>query len=222
MEKLANIIKTIITLGLEKFGIYYSKYRGIVTSIEDPDNLHRIQVQVPQIYGTSTLDYWVWPIGVYSGKDWGVQLLPRVGDMVWVEFEFGNPRRPLWSHGYRGKGDFIGPYFTNKEVIGIKTKAGHEIIIDDSNSLLRIVSAGGMVIDLSDVIHLGNADGEGHEPAVLGNTEQEKWEEIIDILMAAEINTQLGPQGFLPDTQLALEELKASIPNIKSQKITLL
>lgn len=220
MEQILILLQQIITKGLEKFGVYYSCYRAYVIDIEDPDNLHRVRLQIPQVYGINSSTYWAWPKGIWAGKDWGIQMLPEVGDMVWVEFEFGNPRRPIWSHGYRGEGDYS-EAFANKQVRGIKTKAGHQIIVDDSNEDIKIITPSGMTFHISDVIHLGSAEGESSQPAVLGDTEQEKWETLLDILLAAKINTQLGPQPFLPNTLLDLNELKISVPEIKSNFVTI-
>lgn len=71
---------------------FYGVYRGIVQETNDPLNLKRIKMQVPQILGTAV-----------TGWAWGVQpsiasalVVPEPGTGVWVMFEGGDPNFPLW------------------------------------------------------------------------------------------------------------------------------
>jgi hypothetical protein len=67
---------------------YYGVYRGIVKNIKDPQNLHRVAVQVPQVTGSETTD-WAWPI-VPSSKP------PAIGQGVFICYQGGDPEYPLW------------------------------------------------------------------------------------------------------------------------------
>ena len=139
MYKLAELFNTLITVGLERFNLYYSEYRGIVVDNKDPENLHRVKLQVPQVFGQYTLDYWAWPKNIRANKDEGFQMLPKKNEIVWVSFEHGNPRRPVWSYGYRGDGDYIDEELTDPNIVWFKTRAGHKIVVDDTNELIRII-----------------------------------------------------------------------------------
>lgn len=99
--------------GLEYFGLYYGCYKGTVVKNDDPDSNGRLQLKVPQIYGEEVMEYWAPSKGMPSGKNMGVFMLPSVGDMVWVSFENGDPRYPIWEYG---------PY--NKNAPDVKGQAG--------------------------------------------------------------------------------------------------
>jgi hypothetical protein len=66
---------------------FFGIYRGIVVDTNDPKNLGRLKMQIPQILGTAVTN-WSWPIiGGYT---------PQPGDGCWVMFEGGDPNFPLW------------------------------------------------------------------------------------------------------------------------------
>jgi hypothetical protein len=100
------------------FQKYYGKYRGIVVQVSeqnstDPDDRQqrgRIRVHVPAVYGKNVLSPWAlpcFPLG--SGRSLepsrkndqhGVFFVPMPGDLVWVEFEQGDPKRPIWTGAF--------------------------------------------------------------------------------------------------------------------------
>lgn len=73
----------------------YGKFRGTVTDTADPLGRGRLKVQVPQVLGESEI--WALPCVPYAGKDVGFFFLPKVGTMVWIEFEAGDPSFPIWT-----------------------------------------------------------------------------------------------------------------------------
>ncbi len=75
---------------------FYGKYRGIVRDIDDPENLCRIQAEVPAVYEDQDSP-WALPALPFAGQSHGLVLLPEVGDGVWIEFEAGDIERPLWT-----------------------------------------------------------------------------------------------------------------------------
>lgn len=86
-------------------GRYFGLFRGIVTRVEDdPSKLVRIMARVPVVLGVEDDVGWAWPAGgggSESGKVWP----PQINDIVWIEFEEGDPQRPVWSHGPWGMRD---------------------------------------------------------------------------------------------------------------------
>ena len=88
-----RLIQTIMFDGIESFGRHYSCYRGFVISNIDPKNMDRLFVRVPHISGSKIEGNWAWP----KGKPYTQRELPKIGDMVWVEFERGDHRFPVWS-----------------------------------------------------------------------------------------------------------------------------
>lgn len=74
---------------------YYGKYRGTVMNNVDPMQKGRLQVQVPDILGSS-LSSWAMPCLPLAGRQMGTVFLPPIGAGVWVEFEQGDPDYPIW------------------------------------------------------------------------------------------------------------------------------
>lgn len=83
---------------------YYGKYRGKVMLNEDPDQLGRIQVSVPAVFGDIPTN-WALPSVPYAGIQNCFYAIPPVGANVWVEFEAGDPERPIWSGCFWGTGE---------------------------------------------------------------------------------------------------------------------
>ncbi len=75
---------------------YYGKYRGIVEDNEDPENLGRIKALVPEVLG-DVKSGWALPCVPYAGEGSGQYFMPPAGAGVWIEFEAGDPSRPIWS-----------------------------------------------------------------------------------------------------------------------------
>ena len=63
--------------------------RGTVVNATDPEQRHRIQVQVPSVTGATAT--WAMPC-----LPAGATALPGVGDGVWILYEDGDPDRPVW------------------------------------------------------------------------------------------------------------------------------
>ena len=80
---------------------YYGKYRGTVVNNVDPLQIGRIQAIVPDVSGVAPTS-WAMPCVPVAGINTGVFAVPQVGSGVWVEFEHGDPDRPIWVGGYWG------------------------------------------------------------------------------------------------------------------------
>ena len=75
---------------------YYGKYRGIIINNQDPKNLGRITARIPEILGDIESG-WAMPCVPYAGKNSGIFTVPEPETGVWIEFEGGDPSRPIWS-----------------------------------------------------------------------------------------------------------------------------
>jgi uncharacterized protein involved in type VI secretion and phage assembly len=80
---------------------FYGKYRGTVVNNVDPLQIGRIQAIVPDVSGVSPTS-WAMPCVPVAGINTGVFSVPQVGSGVWVEFEHGDPDRPIWVGGFWG------------------------------------------------------------------------------------------------------------------------
>lgn len=231
---IVRLIKSIVFHGLESLGRYYSSYRGFVVDVDDPEGLQRLKLSIPQITGTQSYNYWAMPKSVFFGKGYGSQVLPKVGDLVWVEFEGGHPEVPIWSHGHPGrkeypkdsdlqdvncywlmtpKGNLIKLYDT-KNVIDIKNSLGHYLEINEN----------GHSLVTSQHISLGTLNT-SKEPAVLGDTAMDLLNDFIQDLGNLDfIETSTGVTGKISSSPLwepLVEKWKNKWEDFKSKKVTL-
>jgi uncharacterized protein involved in type VI secretion and phage assembly len=80
---------------------YFGKYRGSVFNNLDPLQTGRIMAIVPDISGVIPTT-WAMPCVPVAGLNSGIFTVPPVGSGVWIEFEQGDPERPIWVGGYWG------------------------------------------------------------------------------------------------------------------------
>jgi hypothetical protein len=83
----------------EESNKFYGKYKGTVVVNIDPLFRGRLLCTVPDVTGlppTSWCEACV-PLAGPSGPPMGVYVVPPIGAGVWVEFEQGNPGKPIWS-----------------------------------------------------------------------------------------------------------------------------
>jgi hypothetical protein len=77
---------------------FYGKYRGTVINNVDPMLRGRLLLEVPDVTGlvpSSWAEPCV-PLAGPSGPPMGVYMVPPIGAGVWVEFERGDPSKPIW------------------------------------------------------------------------------------------------------------------------------
>lgn len=74
---------------------FYGKYRGQVIDNEDPEGRARLQVEVAALPGIHL--NWALPCLPWAGPQVGFFCVPPRRAMVWVEFEEGDPSRPIWT-----------------------------------------------------------------------------------------------------------------------------
>ncbi|HTQ15211.1 MAG TPA: phage baseplate assembly protein V [Rhizomicrobium sp.] len=82
-------------------GTFFGVYRGTVVNNIDPMQLGRIMVLVPDVGGI-TPSTWAMPCVPIAGKQMGTFMVPQIGSGVWVQFEAGDPDRPVWTGGWWG------------------------------------------------------------------------------------------------------------------------
>ena len=69
---------------------YFGIYRAIVMDNVDPQGLRRLEVSVPAVLGENER---VWAAACVPAGSRG---RPGVGSVVWVQFEGGEPEKPVW------------------------------------------------------------------------------------------------------------------------------
>lgn len=77
---------------------YFGKYRAKVVDVKDPQKRGRIRVMCPKVLGESKSSWCepCIPVAYDLGGDFAI---PKVGEFVWVEFEEGNPNKPVYTGG---------------------------------------------------------------------------------------------------------------------------
>jgi len=76
---------------------YYGKYRATVVQNFDPELRGRIICEVPDVLGLVPSS-WCEACAPLAGiTPMGVYMVPCIGAGVWVEFEQGDPNKPIWS-----------------------------------------------------------------------------------------------------------------------------
>ncbi len=82
---------------------FYGKYRGIVIENIDPENKGRIMVEVADITQLTPSTWAEACVPIAGGETpAGVYVVPAIGANVWVEFEQGDLRYPIWTGCFWG------------------------------------------------------------------------------------------------------------------------
>jgi uncharacterized protein involved in type VI secretion and phage assembly len=61
----------------------------------------RIMAMIPDV-GSITPSTWAMPAVPLAGKQMGTFMVPQIGAGVWIQFEAGDPDRPVWTGGWWG------------------------------------------------------------------------------------------------------------------------
>lgn len=194
---------------------FYGKYAAVVTKVDDPLRIGRLRARVPAVLGEEVESGWALPCVPFGGgNDRGMLFLPSVGDTVWIEFEAGDPSRPIWTGAFWGAPDRAGgpdelatepgpetPESSTGELAGpgrsiIKTAAGHELFVDDEGEVILLANGNGKtsirlnregeVLITAETIRLGR-DGV-REKLVLGDT-------FMQLFNSHTHPTGVGPSG---------------------------
>jgi type VI secretion system (T6SS) baseplate-like injector VgrG len=80
---------------------FFGKYRGVVQMNADPELRGRIVVMVADVLGLVP-STWALPCLPNAGQSSGVHVIPAIGANVWVEFEHGDPNKPIWTGCFWG------------------------------------------------------------------------------------------------------------------------
>jgi hypothetical protein len=118
---------------------YFGKYRGLVVNNVDPNRMGKLQVSCSQVLGENVLA-WAMPCVPFAGFGEGFYMMPMPGSNVWVEFEAGNPDRPIWSGCFWTRQTI--PMHALLPTVRTITTLGAELTLDDTPG------AGGVTIQV--------------------------------------------------------------------------
>ena len=157
---------------------FYGKYRGTVAVNLDPEMRGRIMCFVPAVLGPGVPSSWCEACTGLSGPTgtpMGTYMVPPIGAAVWVEFEQGDPDRPIWVGGYYSPADVPAmAHLVPPAVQGLtfQTQLQNGITISDTpgpTGGILIKTTTGAMISVSDVgITISN--GKGAIISMLGPT----------------------------------------------------
>lgn len=126
---------------------------GVVSDNEDPEQMGRVKLTYPW-RDADDESYWARVATLMAGKERGTYFLPEIGDEVLVAFENGDIHHPyvlgaLWNGQEKPPEDNADG---ENDVRKIRSKTGHEIVLDDSRSEggVEITTNGGRSILLDD------------------------------------------------------------------------
>jgi len=147
-----RFIKNIRSHGMEyATGRHYSKYQATVVNTEDPQGQGRVKVSCEQVTGRKgELSLWAYPSSDFAGPDKGSFFPPNKDDKVWVWFDRGDLRVPMFSGSWWGNrnqdrsaaGSQVPQEFATQggepTKRGIKTKAGHGLLFEDKDNEQKV------------------------------------------------------------------------------------
>ena len=111
---------------------FYGVVEGLVTANADPDHEGKVRVKFPW-FDDDTISEWCRILQPYAGPDYGFFFVPEVGDEVVIGFAHGDMRLPIVLGGvYNGKDKPPSHRDASKDEKMIKTKWGHQILLNDS------------------------------------------------------------------------------------------
>jgi hypothetical protein len=132
---------------------YFGKYRGLVTNNLDPNRMGRVQVSCSQVLELNVMA-WAMPCVPFAGAGEGFYMIPNIGSNVWVEFEGGNPERPIWTGGFWTEQTI--PTRAVLPTVRTITTRGAELTLDDTPGVGGVtISVGPPIVPVPCTISCG-------------------------------------------------------------------
>jgi|GEM_PF-6610098 hypothetical protein len=197
--------------GLEYLGRYYSTYRAIVINNNDELNMNRVHVYIPSVQ--NGIKIWALPKSTTIGGCFhGLKLTtPLVGEVVYIEFEGGDPLRPLWSYHGWATGETPDDLKDNNS-IGLVTPEGNKIFIKDID--------GELYIQTNSKVNISIVEGPSLKMTQKGFTFnfgddfslKKTLTQILDAILQLTVTTGVGPSGT-PINAQTFTDIKNSLDN---------
>ena len=178
----------------------FGKYRGIVESVEDGDNLGIIAVKVPDVFGADHVLEHVRPCSPFAGSKHGFVAVPEEGDGVWVEFEAGRTSLPIWTGFWWASGEMPEP--KGKLIRSFITTKGHKLLLDDDANEVKQLHADGAELTMSDndvILKIGDSSV---------------------TLTSNEITLQVGSSPMSPQVKIESTQITIQASTMGSVKLT--
>ena len=158
---------------------FYGKYRGTVVNNIDPEQRGRIQAIVPAVSNVIPTS-WAMPCVPMAGKEQGFFMVPQLGAGVWMEFEGGDPDKPIWVGGFWGtaievpKLALLPPPIPPGQNIVLETTLQNTLLLSDAaptpltGGIILKSATGAMIVVNDSGIYIQN--GKGASITMIGPT----------------------------------------------------
>jgi uncharacterized protein involved in type VI secretion and phage assembly len=156
---------------------FLGKFRGTVVKNDDPKQIGRIQVIVPDVSNVA-LTSWAMPSLPYGGLNSGLFSVPSIGSGVWIEFEQGDPDYPIWVGTFWGSAAEVPKLAQTAPAptpaISLQTPLNNGVVISDALGPsgaggITIQSGSGAKISVND-LGITISNGKGARITLLGKT----------------------------------------------------
>jgi phage baseplate assembly protein V len=132
---------------------FYGVAEALVADVRDPEKECRVKLRFPWFDSKQVTD-WCRIANLFAGNGYGDTWTPELEDEVLVAFIHGDLRFPVVLGGlYNGKDKPPRPRTADTNQKTLRTKAGHEVLLDDSSSSLgvEVITSAGHRLRLDDV-----------------------------------------------------------------------
>ena len=117
---------------------FYGVAEALVESVEDPQQEGRVRVRLPWFDSREVSD-WCRVANLFAGNGYGSTWTPEPEDEVLVAFVHGDLRLPIILGGlYNGRDKPPRARTATSNQKTLRTKAGHEVLLDDSSGSLGV------------------------------------------------------------------------------------
>ncbi|HKV88850.1 MAG TPA: phage baseplate assembly protein V [Candidatus Dormibacteraeota bacterium] len=122
---------------------------AVVTKVDDPDGLGRVQVTLPTFGDIQT--GWMPVLGLGAGKGKGLVLMPDVGDEVLLLLAHEDPDQGIVIGGLYGAGGPVDPGIVGGATrrFSLLTAGGSKVRIDDHDKSIRIQDPTGSFVEMT-------------------------------------------------------------------------
>lgn len=112
-------------------------YVGQVTAVEDPENMGRIQVQIPSVFASDQPSEYAWARPCFH---FGHFFVPEIDSKVWLAFENGDPSMPVWLGIWYPSGSTPSEAQVSPPSVRlIRSTQGHLVIFDDTDGSEAVI-----------------------------------------------------------------------------------
>jgi uncharacterized protein involved in type VI secretion and phage assembly len=132
---------------------FYGVAEALVADVADPQKEGRVKLRLPWFDSREVTD-WCRAANLFAGNGYGSTWTPELEDEVLVAFIHGDLRFPVVLGGlYNGKDKAPRARTASTNQKTLRTKAGHEVLLDDSQGSLgvEVITSAGHRLRLDDV-----------------------------------------------------------------------